>query len=244
MGEAMEVRQAAEMQEGAGVQVKRLMPVPGWSNYDPFVLCDHFRLGPGTGFPEHPHRGFEAITYLFEGAMRHEDNLGNRSTVLAGGAQRFTAGRGISHSEMPGTGEVTSGVQLWINLPASLKETEPGYQQVDAAEVPVRTARGARIAVIVGAASPMELLTPVLYLDVLVEPGATVSEDIPDGFRGFVYTVSGSIAVGGSMVDAGEACFMDDPGEIEVEGWEESRLLICFGAPHGEPIRQHGPFVD
>lgn len=244
MGETVEVRQAAEMQEGAGVQVKRLMPVAGWLNYDPFVLCDHFSLGPGTGFPEHPHRGFEAITYLFEGAMRHEDNLGNRSTVLAGGAQRFTAGRGISHSEMPGAEGVTRGVQLWINLPADLKETEPGYQQVDAGEVPVRTAMGARIAVIVGTASPMELLTPVLYLDVLMEPGATVSEAIPDGFRGFVYTVSGSIAVGGSMVDAGEACFMDDPGEIEVEGWEESRLLICFGAPHGEPIRQHGPFVD
>lgn len=243
-GERIEIRRAVEMREGAGVRVKRLMPVPGWSNYDPFVLCDHFLLAPGTGFPRHSHRGFEAVTYVFEGAMRHEDDLGNRSTVLAGGVQRFTAGRGIAHSEMPDSEEPTQGVQLWVNLPRHLKEVEASYQPIDAAMVPVRRGGGSRIAVIVGEPSPVELRTPVRYLDLHLEAGATLTEIIPRGFRGFVYVISGSVAVGGQMVDSAQACFVEDPGEISMEAWEASRCLLCFGQPSGEPIRQRGPYVD
>ncbi|RMH38120.1 MAG: pirin family protein, partial [Gammaproteobacteria bacterium] len=110
--------------EGDGVTVQRLMPVPGLRHFDPFVLWDHFDIA-GGGFPPHPHRGFEAITWLFSGAMHHKDNLGNAGTIHAGGAQRFTAGRGITHSEMPES--AAAGIQLWINLPQRLKSIEPDY---------------------------------------------------------------------------------------------------------------------
>ncbi|MFQ5586240.1 MAG: pirin family protein, partial [Thermodesulfobacteriota bacterium] len=132
MGNTVQVRHAVEMKEGNGADVKRLMPVPGFMNYDPFVLWDHFDVRPDAGFPDHPHRGFEAITYVFEGSMNHKDNLGNESTVTRGGAQRFTAGKGIVHSEMPSPEGHTRGIQLWINLPARLKTIQPAYQQVDA----------------------------------------------------------------------------------------------------------------
>lgn len=244
MAVTMVVRRAAEMKEGAGVDVRRLMPVPGWQNYDPFVFWDHFAISPETGFPEHSHRGFEAITYLLSGALRHEDNLGNRSTVIAGGAQRFTAGQGISHSEQPVGRGVVRGIQLWINLPRRLKTVEPDYQQVDADGFPHRRFDGGSVVEIAGRGSPLRLHTSMDYLDVRLDPGVAYRERVPAGYRGFVYVVGGSAAVNGRGLDGGEACFMDDPGEIQVESWQESRLMFCFGRPHGEPIRQHGPYVD
>ncbi len=239
-----EFRRATEMKEGAGVDVRRLMPVSGWMNFDPFVLWDHFSITPDAGLPDHTHRGFEAITYLFSGGMRHEDNLGNRSTVLAGGAQRFTAGRGITHSEMPVGDGVTRGIQLWINLPGKHKSLEPEYQQVDIDELPVRKFEGGRTITIVGKGSPMRLHTPVLYLDVHLDPGVTFREAIPSGYRGLIYAAEGSAAVGGKALDHDCAGFFDDPGTLMIEAWEECRLMFCFGKPHREPIRQHGPFVD
>ena len=128
---------AIETMEGSGAKVKRLFPIRAdLMNYDPFVLWDHFELAPGAGFPEHPHRGFEAITYLFNGSIEHKDNLSNQSTVYAGGAQRFTAGKGIVHSEMLAKNTTSTGIQLWINLPRKLKQIEPAYQQVDAENIP------------------------------------------------------------------------------------------------------------
>ncbi|MGE0370547.1 MAG: pirin family protein [Gammaproteobacteria bacterium] len=240
----MTVRRAVEMKEGAGVDVQRLMPVPGWLNFDPFVFWDHFAINPETGFPEHSHRGFEAVTYLFTGAMRHEDNLGNRSTVVAGGAQRFTAGAGIAHSELPVGRGTIRGIQLWINLPQRLKAIAPDYQQVDADMFPVRRFTGGHEVEIVGKASPLRLHTPVEYLAVHLEPGAVYRGQVPADYRGFVYVVDGAAAVNGRGLDAGEACFMEHPGGIQVEAWQESLLMFCFGRPHGEPIRQNGPYVD
>ena len=129
---SIRLQPAATVPEGDGVLVKRLMPVHGLLNLDPFVLWDHFDIAAG-GFPDHPHRGFEAITYLFEGGMKHADNLGNRGTVHAGGAQRFTAGSGIVHSEFP-DGHA-AGIQLWINLPRRLKGIDADYQQLQANEI-------------------------------------------------------------------------------------------------------------
>lgn len=240
----MTVRRAVEMKEGAGVDVRRLMPVPGWLNYDPFVFWDHFAISPDTGFPEHSHRGFEAVTYVFAGAMRHEDNLGNRSTVIAGGAQRFTAGQGIAHSELPVGRGITRGIQLWINLPQRLKAVAPDYQQVDAGHFPVRRFAGGYVVEIVGRGSPLRLHTPVEYLVLHLDPGVVCRERVPEGYRGFIYVVEGSAAVNGRGLDAGEACFMENPGVLQVEGWQESLLMLCFGRPHGEPILQNGPYVD
>lgn len=128
---SIELYQVKEVAEGDGVDVKRLFPVPGRMNFDPFVLWDHFDILPGKGFPDHPHRGFEAITYMFSGGMNHQDNLGNASFVESGGAQRFTAGSGIVHSEMPAETGRSNGIQLWINLPKRLKTLPASYQQVD-----------------------------------------------------------------------------------------------------------------
>ncbi len=127
---------AVHTQEGDNAEVNRLFPLPGrLMHYDPFVLWDEFTVQPGAGFPTHPHRGFEAITYVFSGEMQHADNLGNTSTVGPGGAQRFTAGRGIEHSEMPGETQATRGIQLWINLPQRLKQLDPDYQEVPASRL-------------------------------------------------------------------------------------------------------------
>lgn len=241
---SVEIRRAADVQEGAGVDVQRLMPVEGCQSYDPFVLWDHFSIGLSAGLPDHPHRGFEIVTYLFSGALRHEDDLGNRSTVLAGGAQRVTAGRGISHSEMPQGGVVTRGIQLWINLPRRLKATAPAYQQVDADEFPVKQIAGGHVTTIVGEGSPLKLNTPVRYYEIRLDPGVTWRETVPEGFRGLVYTASGSAAVDGHDLDQGDACFLDNPGKIRVEAREECRLMYCVGRPHGEEIRQRGSSVD
>lgn len=244
MSENPEIRTAADMKEGAGVDVKRLMPVEGWMNYDPFVLWDHFAITPEAGLSDHSHRGFEAITYIFEGGLRHEDNLGNASTVLAGGAQRFTAGRGITHSEMPAGEGVTRGIQLWINLASGDKGLEPEYQQVDVDEMPVREIEGGRMTTIVGKDSPLRLHTGVEYYDVTLEVGATLRETMQPGYRGLIYVVSGSVAYNTKAVDEGQAAFVDDPGELAIEAWEDCRLMLCFGKPHGEPIKQRGSVVD
>lgn len=238
------IRHAEETIEGASVKVKRLMPVAGWRNFDPFVLCDHFTLGSGSGFPEHPHRGFEAITYLFNGSMRHSDNLGNQSTVTAGGAQCFTAGRGIIHSEMPGNTGESTGIQLWINLPRHLKQMEPAYQQVNAEELPIRDLGKGQIRDIVGEASPLRLQTPARYADVILEAGTEFSEMLTNGFRGFVYVIEGALSIAGHELGAGAAGFMEEISVLKISARQDSRFILCFGLPHHEPIKQYGPFVD
>lgn len=238
------VRRSVGVSEGAGAEVRRLMPVSGWMNYDPFVLWDDFSVAPDAGLPDHPHRGFEIITWMRAGAMRHEDSLGNASTVLPGGAQRVTAGRGIVHSEMPQGGVTARGIQLWINLPRRLKGMEPGYEQVDADRFPRKTVAGGSVVTIVGEGSPLELQTPVRYLEVRLEPGASWVEALPEGWRGIVYAVEGAMCVRANEIDSGMACFLETAGPVRVEAREDCVLMVCFGRPHGEEIRQHGPFVD
>ena len=235
------VIKAMEVLEGDGVTVKRLMPVHGMRNFDPFVLWDHFDIS-GNGFPDHPHRGFEAITYMFAGGMQHADNLGNQSTVTAGGAQRFTAGRGLVHSEMPDGHAV--GVQLWINLPKRLKGIDPAYQQVDAADFPAEGIEGGEIRTIVGEGSPLSLHTEVEYLDISLDADALITRKIPTGFRGLIYVIEGSAVIAEKETPAGNACYIDRVAAITMKATEACRLMWCFGAPHGEPILQHGPFVD
>lgn len=244
MKATLDIRHAMETMEGDGALVKRLMPLRGFMNYDPFVLWDHFDVSPEAGFPPHPHRGFEAITYLFDGAMRHEDNLDNKSTVLPGGAQRFTAGRGMVHSEMPGTQGRTQGIQLWINLPRRLKTVEPAYQQVNDGEFPETATEGGTVRVIVGEGSPLQLLTPVRYLDVKLQAGGAFHDTVPTDHRGLVYMVKGETRIGEYALKAGEACFFEGLPELDVRAIEECRFMVCSGQPHGEPIRQYGPYVD
>lgn len=243
--QSLHVTDALLMQEGDGAEVQRLFPVPRrMMNYDPFVLWDHFTIAPGNGFPTHPHRGFEAITYMFTGSMQHKDNLGNHSTVTGGGAQRFTAGRGIEHSEMPAAEGSSSGIQLWINLPQRLKQVEPDYQQVDNEAIPEMAVEDAQVRVIVGETSPMRIRTDIRYYDISLPAGGHYTSTVADGFRGLLYLVDGAIEINGKQLNTGQALFFDKVSELAMTGVEDSRFMLAMGAPHGEPIRQWGPFVD
>ncbi len=237
----MHIVQAISVPEGDGVVVKRLMPVHGLLNFDPFVLMDHFNI-EGGGFPDHPHRGFEAITYMLDGGMQHADNLGNKSTVTAGGLQRFTAGKGIIHSEMP-AGKA-HGIQLWINLPQQLKHIQPSYQQVDVDAIPVDSNDGVTVRTVVGEGSPAQLKTEVLYLDISMKSESLYQRIIPKGSRGFVYILEGEIKLNQEVLQASEAAFFGSAETLSFMAIQDSRLIICFGKPHGEPIHQHGSYVD
>lgn len=236
--------EAHEMVEGAGARIRRLFPVPSRHHHDPFVLLDEFFVAPGTGFPRHPHRGFEAITYIFEGAFRHEDNLGHATTVGAGGAQRFTAGRGLVHSEMPEGDAVSHGIQLWINLARSDKAIDPAYQQVDPADIPERRQDGATVRVIVGAGSPVTVRTPMRYGDVRLAAGATHVCGLAPGWTSIVYVTSGAAEIDGARLGAGQAAIGQSAGQIRISALEEARFVVIAGRPHGEPITLRGTFVE
>ncbi|OIO68908.1 MAG: hypothetical protein COW19_09945 [Zetaproteobacteria bacterium CG12_big_fil_rev_8_21_14_0_65_55_1124] len=244
---SVEVRSALLVPEGDGVTVKRLMPLAGHMNFDPFVLWDHFDITKG-GFPPHPHRGFEAITWMFAGGMQHKDNLGNEGTVHAGGAQRFTAGRGITHSEMP-DGHA-AGIQLWINLPQRLKRIDADYQQADADAVPREEADGVSLLHIVGEHGAVQLHTDVEYLEISLTAGSRMQRNIDAGWRGIIYVVEGEAKLhtedGSSALSlaAGDAAHVEKESSLSIHSREGARLMWCFGVPHHEPIRQHGPYVD
>ncbi|MBL4775528.1 MAG: pirin family protein [Mariprofundus sp.] len=236
------IHAAISVPEGDGVTVKRLMPVHGLRNYDPFVLWDHFDIS-GGGFPDHPHRGFEAITYLFDGGMHHADNLGNKGVVYAGGAQRFTAGRGMVHSEFP-EGRA-HGIQLWVNLPQRLKAIEPDYQQIQADLIPEVSRDGVRVRTIVGAADAIDLHTAVEYLDISMLAGVSYDRQLATNQRGFIYTVQGNVTINGHTLASCQAALIEDVATIDMHSSDDgARLMWCFGVPHHESIHQHGPYVD
>jgi len=235
------IHSAINVPEGDGVTVKRLMPVHGLRNFDPFVLWDHFDIS-GGGFPDHPHRGFEAITYLFDGGMNHTDNLGNKGVVHAGGAQRFTAGRGMVHSEFP-EGRA-HGIQLWINLPKRLKSIAPAYQQVQADMIPEIQQDGVTIRTIAGEAGAIRLHTDVEYLDIHMASDSCLQRAITTTAHGFIYMVSGNADINANRLQTGQAAYVDGLTQVTIKNNSEARLMWCVGQPHHEPIHQHGPFVD
>lgn len=241
---AIEIHDVKIVPEGDGVDVKRLFPLRDFMNFDPFVLFDHFDIGAGCGFPDHPHRGFEAITYMFEGGMNHKDNLGNESFVTMGGAQRFTAGSGMVHSEMPANDGKSIGIQLWINLPKRLKQIEPDYQQVDATEFPVNTFEGGSAKLIVGNNSSLKLKTEVIYQHVVLDNNSSYTLSVKSGMRGIVYVMKGEIDVNTYNVKCDQAIFIEDIESLDFSAISSSEFMICMGMPHNEPIRQYGPFVD
>jgi len=238
------VRTASAGAEGDGAEVQRLFPLHGFMNFDPFVLWDHFNVSPGCGFPDHPHRGFEGITYIFEGSMHHKDNLGNDSTVLPGGLQRFTAGSGIVHSEMPSSGASTKGIQLWVNLPQSLKKSTPDYQQVNSGSVAEHTVEGGTVRELISDSSLLKLKTSVCYFDIQLNAGTIFNEAVSNGFRGIAYIVNGKAKIRGQSLMEGQALFFEGLDQLEINAESDVRIMLCYGAPHGETIYQHGPYVD
>ncbi|MDH5681661.1 MAG: pirin family protein [Spirochaetota bacterium] len=235
---------AQETMDGDGARVKRLFPVAGKRHHDPFVLLDEFFVDSSAGFPTHPHRGFEGITYMMEGQLRHQDNLGNDTTVKDGGIQRFTAGKGMEHSEMPQGEGLSHGFQLWVNLPKRLKSIEPDYQQVNKNEIPEKTSDGVMVRTIVGDGSPVEIKTAIRYLDVQLSEGKNFDVNVTDFDHGIVYVSAGSLSFESEKLCAGEALLLEKGDKVNLEAESQCRFIVLLGEAHGEPIIQHGPFVD
>jgi redox-sensitive bicupin YhaK (pirin superfamily) len=223
--------------------------------FDPFLMLDHFNTeNPGDyigGFPEHPHRGFETVTYMLEGRMRHGDNTGREGVIQTGGIQWMRAGRGIVHSEMPEQTEGRMrGFQLWVNLPAELKMSAPDYQEFDADKIPVEAREGgARVKVIAGATA-RGVKGPVgggavdaLYFDVALPKGAAFAEPVPDARNAMLVVYEGAATIAGRQVDALGAAFLGEGDTIEVAADSDARFLLIAGKPIGEPVAWAGPFV-
>ena len=260
--EAEKVLSSHRQLEGAGFIVRRPLPAPGLTALDPFLLIDElgpidYKPGEAVGAPDHPHRGFETVTYVLEGEVIHEDSAGHRGTIKPGGVQWMTAGGGIIHSETPSAAQLEQGgrahgFQIWVNLPARLKMTRPRYQELGAEQIPTaKTVDGlASVKVIAGEAlgvrAAIDTHTPIVYQDWTLEPGADVTLALDAAQRALVYVFQGSAAVGdaGTLVKDGQLAVLGDGDAVRLRGSSErSRLLLLAGVPLGEPVARYGPFV-
>jgi quercetin 2,3-dioxygenase len=245
-------------QDGAGVRLLRSLGSRSLPELDPFLMLDEIRSEDPSdwisGFPAHPHRGFETVTYMLEGAMEHTDSAGNHGILTEGSVQWMTAGRGIVHSEMPLRREGRLwGFQLWINLPASHKLMEPRYQDIAADRVPEVTLPGGGVARVLagevfGEVGPVQgVVTEPLFLDVTLEPGAAATVPVPRDHSAFAYVITGHARIGGdtmrvprsTLVSLGEG----DRVSVRSAGDEPLRFLLLAARPIGEPVVRYGPFV-
>jgi len=251
--------------EGGGFVVRRPFPTAGLDLVDPFLLLDEmgpidYQPGQAVGAPDHPHRGFETVSYLLDGELEHEDSAGHSGRLGPGDVQWMTAGRGVVHSEMPSRrvqaeGGRVHGFQLWVNLPARDKMMPPRYQDVPTAAIPVaRSADGrATVRVIAGEAlgvkAVIDTRTPILYQDWTLRPGASVDTEVPEGFTGLVYVFGGAAAVGptGQPLSDGQMGVLGAGSRLRLAAAAEAdgpaRLLVIAGQPLGEPVARYGPFV-
>ncbi len=244
--------------DGAGVSLTRVFGGVAPERFDPFLMLDEFGSNDPeeyiAGFPPHPHRGFETITYMLEGRMRHEDHMGNVGRLESGGVQWMTAARGVIHSEMPEQEEgLMRGFQLWLNLPAHAKLGEPGYRDFAPAEIPqVRLENGVRAKVIAGALKAEGIerqgvvqrpdTEPQLF-DLHLPAGSTFSPQIPDGHLLLLYVYEGALQVGDQPVGKGQLVRLSEQGELQLHSETGARLMLLAGRPLREPIVQYGPFV-
>ena len=257
----IQVVPAQETLEGAGVKIRRTIGTPNLKQHDPFLLLDEFKSADrddyGAGFPEHPHRGFETVTYMLAGEMQHADSLGHTGTVGPGSVQWMTAGWGIVHSEIPKQEDgLMWGFQLWINLPAVSKMCEPRYQDIPAAAVPVRTLDGGvTVRVITGQSSDVigpvqDIITAPIYLDVAIPPGCGFQQKIPAGYNACCYVFEGEAIIGAnitsidSAVGTGRLVVLSDGDYVSIQAATyATRLLLLAAKPIGEPVARYGPFV-
>ncbi len=250
--------------EGGGFLVHRPFPTEALSDFDPFLLLDQMgpvKLGPGeaTGAPDHPHRGFETVTYMLDGLMEHKDSQGNSGRLGPGDVQWMTAGAGVVHSEMPSEelvrdGGPMHGFQLWVNLPRQDKMMAPRYQDVPSARIPVATSDDGSVTVKViagealGATAVIDTRIPIMYLHCTLRPNARVTQRVPREHNVFAYVISGEGRFGPDAKPAGEGqmvIFSSDGDEVVVEAADGSELsfLLLAGAPLHEPVARYGPFV-
>ncbi len=244
--------------DGAGVRLTRLFGGATPERFDPFLMLDEFgSTQPDeyiAGFPAHPHRGFETITYMLEGRMRHEDHLGNVGLLESGGVQWMTAARGVIHSEMPEQQQgAMRGFQLWLNLPAKLKMSDPDYRDYAADEVPRATLPNGIEAVVIagrltadgvdlpGAVQRAET-EPQLF-DLHLPGGCHLEPQLADGHRLMLYVYEGEISVSGKTLHRHQLAVLSERGQLRLEAQADARVLLLAGRPLGEPIVQYGPFV-
>ncbi len=243
--------------DGAGVKLRRSIAPRRSNEYDPFLLLDHFYFddplqGPISGFPMHPHRGIETVTYMLEGSTHHRDSLGNAGLIGPGDVQWMTSGRGIMHEELPrrGPNGKVNGFQLWVNLPAAQKMTAPRYQEVTAETIPGVTEDGATVRVVAGEVwgtpGPVtEIAARPLYLDVSLSPGASFVQPVPSGHTALAYIFEGAgrFGVDGELIEATRLAVFGDGDQVEVQSESGVRFMLIAGAPFREPIMPYGPFV-
>ncbi len=245
-----------ETSDGAGVRLTRVLTQPLQRRLDPFLMLDAFRSDRPDdyigGFPDHPHRGFETVTYMLAGRMRHHDSAGNSGLLESGGAQWMTAGSGLIHSELPEQQEgLMEGFQLWLNLPARDKMTAPGYRDIPSAAIPeyrdetglvVRVLAGRHRQVVGAVERPA---TEPLFLDIHLSAGCDFMCDLAPSHNAFLFCYRGRLDVAGTPVEAREMAILANDGAatIGMRAPVESRALLIAGRPLGEPIIQHGPFV-
>ena len=242
--------------DGDGVRLTRLIGTHLLSELDPFLLLDHFGSDQATdyigGFPAHPHRGFETVTYMLQGKMRHQDSVGNDGVIEDGGIQWMTAGSGIIHSEMPEQTEgMLSGFQLWVNLPADAKMTAPKYQENTAAEIPLEQHdNGTTIKVIAGQTAQgtqgivdNNYVDPN-YWDISLPAGEQLNDPLNPAHNAFIYLYEGQLIVGNSQsIDAGVLAVLTPAQALLLEATEDSRFILVSGQPLHEPVERAGPFV-
>ncbi|MFZ6638311.1 pirin family protein [Undibacterium sp. TC4M20W] len=243
--------------DGAGVKLTRVLTQPLQYRLDPFLMLDAFGSDEAgdyiAGFPSHPHRGFETITYMLAGRMRHRDSAGNEGLLQNGGVQWMTAGRGVIHSEMPEQEEGRmAGFQLWLNLPAKDKMIAPWYRDIQSDTIPeLLTAAGVKVRIIAGsshgvAGAVQREVTQPLYLDIHMPAGSSFSHSLPASFNAFVYVYEGEVQIDEREVPVQRMAILKkspDADGVVIDAKVDSRLLLIAGQPLGETIVQYGPFV-
>jgi hypothetical protein len=241
--------------EGAGVHLKRVFAQPEAPLFDPFLLLDDFGSeNPEDylkGFPWHPHRGIETVTYMLEGEVEHGDSLGNKGVIKGGEVQWMTAGSGIIHQEMPKESHPRlKGLQLWVNLPMAHKMTAPRYRGVVADDIPVVRTEGVTVRVIAGTHGGVtgpthDLVVPVEYFAVDLGPNASFMHTVPSHYTAFVYVFEGSVIIGADTVVEREYAALTNAGDtIRAQGGTAgARCIVVFGEPIGEPVAWGGPIV-
>lgn len=251
----VKITQGMPTSDGAGVKLTRLLGTPDLRVLDPFLMLDKFHSdNPGdylAGFPPHPHRGFETVTYMVEGRMRHQDNKGHEGVIEPGGVQWMTAARGIVHSEMPEQEDgLMSGFQLWVNLPKAEKMKDPGYQEYDEAHVPSDIREGVTAKIVTGQTSSgvtgpvTDVTVDPLYAELRMEPGAVFEEPIPDAKTAFLAVHTGDVEAGGMKLKEAQLGVFGRGDAIRIKaGPKGARLMLAAGKPIGEPIVWGGPFV-
>ena len=249
-----QIIQAMPVSEGAGVTVHRTIGTPARRHLDPFLMLDHFGSDDPdeyiAGFPEHPHRGFITLTYMLDGHMLHQDSMGNRGDLRSGGAQWMKAASGVIHSEMPQqTQGLMRGFQLWINLPAREKLSDPAYQEFSPEAIPVVEEDGRRVRLLCGTyggrSGPIQdPHTRAQYLDVSLDAGQRFTHSLDSALTAFIYVFEGGATLAGTVLPQHALAVLGAGEELEVAAGDHgARFILVAGLPLKEPIVQYGPFV-